>query len=262
MPRPRLLTDEQRTALGQRQARLEQVVTDGSGSVEAGWAWYDRRQGVAAWGFRNLDSGQRTVVLLRSSYYFGGAYWPLYCSNARFGTSFLADDTSPPALPERGVPRNSPPLGLVHFDGPERTIACFVLTLSPGQAWAVLEGGFSAASPPSGAALYDVTALSPGEFCVTYDPRVVGDWAAQTRSSLGAYSPNPSTFRTWLFQAEGTAPYRRLFPEESVAPGRCPQTPAPTTPPSPSAGAAEASNETGGLFPPVFPDVLSPPLNP
>ncbi|MGA2664840.1 MAG: hypothetical protein ABSF83_07855 [Nitrososphaerales archaeon] len=261
MARPRLLTEEQRTALGQRQARLEQVVTDGSGSVEAGWAWYDRRQGVVAWGFRNLDSGQRSVVLLRDSYYFGGAYWPVYCSTALFGVSFLASETVPPPLPERGVPRNSPPLGLVHFDGPERTIACFVFTLSPGQAWAVLEGGFSAASPPSGAALYDVTRLSPGDFCLTYDPRVVRDWAGQTGSRLDAYSPNPSSFRTWLFQAEGAAPYRRLFPDESVSPGKCPETPAATVPPPPSAATA-ITTETGGLFPPVFPDVLSPPLNP
>ena len=234
---------------------MEQVVRDGSGSVEVGWAWYEKRRGVVWWGFRNSDSRQRSVILLRNSYYLGDGYWSLYSSNPSFQTSFLDGGAAPPALAARSVPQNAAPLGLVQFDGFQNTIICFVFTLSPGQVWAMLEGGFSQAAPPTGVAVYDVTPLSGGEFCVTYDPQAARDWDDQTRIRLGAYPPNPSTFNTWLLQAERTAPYRKMFTGDSAAMGRC--APASRETPVPN-----QAGETMIMFPPVFPDVLSPPINP
>jgi hypothetical protein len=230
-------------------------VKDESGSVEVGWAWYEKRRGVVGWGFWNSDSRQRTVILQRNSHYFGDAYWSLYSSNPSFQTSFLDGRAAPPALAARSVPQNAAPLGLVQFDGFQNTIVSFVFTLSPGQAWAMLEGGFSLAAPPTGAAIYGVTPLSGGEFCVTYDPQAVRDWDDQTRTRLGAYTPNPSTFNTWLLQAESTAPYRKIFTGDSAAMGRC--APAARETPVP-----RQTGETWGMFPPVFPGVLSPPINP
>jgi hypothetical protein len=255
MARPRLLTADEKQTLRPQLSRLQQLVADGSGLVEAGWAWYEKKRGVVEWAIRNADSRQRSLVLLRDSSYLGDTYWPLYSSNSTFQTGFLDRRSTPLPLPERSVPDNAAPLGLVQFDRFEHTIACFVFTLSPGQAWAMLEGGYTQVAPPSLTGVYDVTVLSSGEFCVTYDPRAVRDWDDQTRTRLGAYTPNPSTFDTWLLQAENAAPYRKAFPGDSISMGRC----APQAQAVPLPGQAI---ETRDMFPPVFPDVLSPPLNP
>ena len=77
---------------------------------------------------------------------------------------------------------------------------------------------------------------------------------------LSGYSPNPSTFNTWLFQAEGIATYQKLFSGDSVIAGGC--TPEAQMQMQPPAEQRASSQDTNGLFPPVFPDVLLPPLNP
>ena len=245
-------------SLRPHQARMEQVERDQSGLVEVGWAWYEKVRGIVAWGFRNLDSSQHNVILLRNSYYFGDAYWPVYAANKAFRTSFLYGGVSPSPLYERTVPQNSPPLALVQFADSSRTLVCFVFTLSPGQAWAMLEGGFGALSPPSGLAVYSVTPVSGGDFCLGYDQRSVSDWYSQTRTRLDGYAPNPSTFNTWLFQAESIAIFQKLFQGDHVAAGRCGQEAQMQTP----AEQRRPAGETSGLFPAVFPDVISPPVNP
>ena len=60
---PRLLTADERQSLRQHAARMEQVEKDQSGLVEVGWAWYEKSRGIVAWGFRNLDSSRRSVIL-------------------------------------------------------------------------------------------------------------------------------------------------------------------------------------------------------
>ena len=119
----------------------------------------------------------------------------------------------------------------------------------------MLERGFDQMGPPSDVAVYEATPLAGGEYCIASDLRAVSEWDDQTRTRLAAYTPNPSTFNTWLFQAESGAPYRKVFDGDAVAKGRCSQAPA-VTPMS------QPASETRDMFPPVFPDVLSPPLNP
>ena len=240
---------------------MEQVVASASGAVEAGWAWYERSQGIIAWAFRNSDPTQRTVVLLRNGYYFGNAFWAVYCSSPGFQTSFLDGNATPQPLAETGLTRNTAPLALAQFGSSSQAIVCFVITLSPGQAWGMLERGYGRIAGPSGIGLYEASPLTGTDFCIGYDRRAVVEWEEQTRTGLTAFRPNPSTFNTWLFQAEGTAPYRRLFPGDSVVSGRC----APPVQESPVVPQTQRPKETGGytgMFPPVFPDVLSPPLNP
>ena len=106
-------------------------------------------------------------------------------------------------------------------------------------------------------AIYDVAPLSSGEFCLGYDPMTVKDWNDQTRLRMEAYTPNPCTFNTRLFQAESTAPFRKQFPGDSLVAGRCPAAAAVH-----HAGIEHKAHQTYDTFPPVFPDVLSPPLNP
>jgi hypothetical protein len=261
MPWPRILTADEKQTISPHQGRMEQVVVDASGSVEAGWAWYEKSQGVVAWAFRNSGSAQRSVILLRNSYYFGDAYWSVYSANPGFQTPFLDGNANFGKLAEGTVPQNVAPLGLVQFGGIRQAIVCFIITLAPGQAWAMLERGFAPLAPPSGAAIYDVTPVSGGDFCLGYDPRAVKDWDDQTRTRLGGYDPNPSTFNTWLFQAPIGASYRKVYPADSVAMGRCMSGPQ-YTPPDTPAPPPQPTYETRDMFPPVFPDVLSPPVNP
>jgi hypothetical protein len=249
-----LLTREEKRLLKPQRGGVESVATNASRSVEVAWGWYDRAHGVVEWAFRNTDSREHQVILLRSSYYFGDAFWSIYSSNPSFHTSFMDGRVAASPLGETTVSENSAPLALVQFDGFPQVIVCFVFTLSGGQSWGMLEGGFGPSMEPSGMGVYDVSPLSGGEFCIAYDPQSVKEWDAQTQTRLRGYTPDPSTFNTWLFQAEGGATYRKLFSGDTAVSGRCP---------GPGAEPEKEKHQyEGGLFPAVFPGILSPPLNP
>jgi hypothetical protein len=254
---PRLLTREERASLKQQPGRVEATYANSSGSVDVVWGWYDRRRGVVVWAFKNSSSSERQVMLFRNSYYFGDGYWSVYYNNASFHTPFLDGSGRAPPLTQNSLQGNSPPLALVQFDSFPQSIVCFVFTLSAGQTWAMLEGGYGPSMEPSGVSLHDLSPLVSGEFCAAYDAQAVKDWDEQTRSTLGGYSPNPSTFNTWLFQAESNATFRRVFGGDSFVNGRCAQFPAANT-----EGSEKRPAYEGGLFPAVFPGTLSPPLNP
>lgn len=213
---------------------------------------------MVEWAVRNADSTPHSFILYRDSYYFGESYWSVYSANPAFHTSILDGREVVSPLDERGVVANVAPLGLVGFSGPQERVVCFIFTLSPAQVWGMLEGGFSQTSPPSGIAVYDVTPSMSGDFCIGYDPRAVRDWNAQTRTYMQGYAPNPQTFNTWLFQAEAGAPFRKPFSGDSADDGRC----APPSMEKPVPVPVSQTAGAGGTFPPVFPDVLSPPLNP
>jgi len=254
---PRLLTREEKASLRQQPGRVEATYANSSGTVDVVWGWYDRRRGVVVWALKNSDSKERQVVLFRNSSYFGDGYWSVYYNNASFHTPFLDGRGRAPPLTQNSLQSNSPPLGLVQFDGFSQVIASFVFTLSSGQTWAMLEGGYGPSMEPSGVMLYDLSPVVSGEFCATYDTQAMSDWDDQTRTALGGYTPNPSTFNTWLFQAENTATFRKVFGRDTFVRGRC----APTTTASAESPEKRPAYE-GGLFPPVFPGTLSPPLNP
>jgi hypothetical protein len=255
-----LLTTEEKRSLRPVQGRASSMATNPSGTVAAIWGWYDRRQGVVVWGFRNSDSLQHQVILYRNSYYFGDAFWSIYSANQTFRTSFLDGGRPVPPISDRTILENAPPLALVQFDGFPQTVACFVMTLAPGQQWAMVEGGYSSMTEPSGARLFDVSPLAGGDYCLTYDAQAVKEWGGQARSRLQGYSPDPSTFNTWLFQAESGTPYRRFFRGDDFVYGRC--APVATMVAAPERKQAPPQYDPGILSPPVFPDVLSPPLNP
>ena len=257
MSLPRLLTSEEKASLKQQPGRVEATYSNSAGSVDVVWGWYDRRRGVVVWAFKNTASSERQVMLSRNSYHLGDGYWSVYYNNASFHFPFLDGRARVPPLTQNSLQANSPPLALVQFEGFSQTIACFVFTLAAGQTWAMLEGGFGPSMEPSGVSLHDLSPLASGEFCAAYDGQAVKDWDEQTRTTLGGYSPNPSTFNTWLFQAESSAAFRRVFGRDSFVSGRCAQFP--TANPR---GSESGSAYEGGLFPAVFPGTLSPPINP
>ncbi len=195
-------------------SQLESV-TGFSVSVSISWSWFDKRAGIVAWQFTNKSVLPSTVILFRNGYYFGNAYFPIYLNN---GITRWATKLEP--LTDLGVQRNTMPIAIIDFGNGKRIVA-FIFTLSGGQKWSVLEGGFSLEFPPKNIAVFDVDLEKSGKFCVGYDPRQVLDWDAQTGSNLKGYLPNPATFDTIQLSAPTIAPYVKLFEKDSVLDSEC-----------------------------------------
>ncbi|MEM0155831.1 MAG: hypothetical protein QW597_04425 [Thermoplasmataceae archaeon] len=209
-------------------------------NVSLNWSWYNEKQGLVQWSFHNMDTRVHSVILLRNLYYFGGAFWPVYYANSNgrgdsasnpadnFGTDFLGGTAPVPFLVNNGVTENDPPLALVKFSSAGNETASennsqviFVFTLGPGETWSMIEGGFSANMIPSGISIYEVTEASSGFFCIGYDGKRVTDWDNQTGTKLQGYSPNPSSFNTWMMAAEPGAPFDELPYTDSYSKGKC-----------------------------------------
>jgi hypothetical protein len=168
--------------------------------------------------------------------------WPVYYANSNgrgasatnpndnFGVDFLDGSKEITPLVDSGVLNNAPPLGLVTFNNSDPTkinssnsTVCFIFTLAPGESWSMLEGGFSSSMTPSGISVYEVTPLYGGNLCIGYDPQRVIDWDLQTQTSLQGYTPNPSTFNTWLLSVESDAPFDVLPYNDQYGYGQCQQ---------------------------------------
>lgn len=184
--------------------------------VTVTWTWENQAQGTVKWTFSNTTKATSSVVLFRSGYYFGNAFWPVYIANSSFNTRF-ASAAEP--LKDNGTSSNSPPLMVVQFhDG--RYIVAFVFTLSAGQTWSMLEGGFVQGMVPENPATYAVSGLRQQEFCLQYDETQVTDWDQQTGTSLSGYSPNPSAFKTITGILPNSAGFVELF-NDIITPGKC-----------------------------------------
>jgi hypothetical protein len=192
-----------------------------SQNLKVSWSWYSEEQGIVEWTFQNISSQEATGLLLRNSYYFGNAYWPVYQNNSGFGVAF-ASKLEP--LVDKSVRLNSAPLGIISWkeaDGSYKNIVSFVFTLSSGQTWRMLEGGFSRANPPQNISVFEVTPGSESDFTITYDQMHVDVWNEQTNASDAGYAPNPSTFKTMQLLAPPEAPFAQLFDDliqQGIAP--------------------------------------------
>ena len=184
---------------------------EASGTVS--WSWFNISSGTVKWTLENNYNVTKSFVLFRNSYYFGNAFWPVYLHNSAFNVKFL---TKPEVLKDEGTSINSAPIAVVTLN--DKPIICFVFTLSHGQTWSILEGGFSPSTPPSGFQLLEAVYQSTDEFCIKYAESQVTDWDTQTGTSLSGYSPNPSNFTVALFTCAGT--YVSLF-NDIIEKGKC-----------------------------------------
>lgn len=196
-----------------------------SANVDVAWSWANESQGLVTWTFRNTSTGQVPFVLYRSGYLFGGAFGAaIYASNPGFGVSYAAEVTP---LTDLGVDQNAPPLGIVRW--PDGTVeVCFVFVLAPGESYAMLEGGFSTLSPPTGAQVFEVSAPVPGSYCIGYSSAAVGQWNAQTGENLSG-GPNPQTWSAIAWSLPAGVPVDVPFP---VTVGSGPCGPGGTAPPA------------------------------
>ena len=126
------------------------------------WSWYDKSSGTVMWTFRNPSARVQSIILFRSGYYFGNAYWPIYLANQNFNVRWGKNDP----LVNLGSQQNAPPLGVVNFNS--RKLVCFIFTLNPGQDWSMLEGGFQGTEPESVKSV-PVSYEGTAEFCKSYD---------------------------------------------------------------------------------------------
>jgi len=185
-------------------ARLSNLVSQ-SQNVVVTWEWYDKSQGVIKWTFTNTGKAQESVILLRNGYYFGGAFWPVYVANSEFGVTWM-NQVKP--LVDNGAENNAPPIAPVTFSN-GYTQVLFIFTLSGGQTWSMLEGGFNNIVPQlQGVYTLDNPVLQT--WCIGYDPQRVKDWDNQTGTTLQGYSPNPNTITAVVWQASPGAPYDAL----------------------------------------------------
>ena len=185
-------------------ARLSNLVSQ-SQNVVVTWEWYDKSQGVIKWTFTNTGKAQESVILLRNGYYFGGAFWPVYVANSEFGVTWM-NEVKP--LVDNGVENNAPPIAPVTFSN-GYTQVLFIFTLSGGQTWSMLEGGFNNIVPQL-QGVYTVDNPVLQTWCIGYDPQRVKDWDNQTGTTLQGYSPNPNTIKAVVWQASPGAPYDAL----------------------------------------------------
>jgi len=185
-------------------ARLSSLVSQ-SQNVVVTWEWYDKSQGIIKWTFTNNGKIQESVILLRNGYYFGGAFWPVYVANSEFGVTWM-NEVKP--LADNGAENNAPPIAPVTFTN-GYTQVLFIFTLSGGQTWSMLEGGFNNVTPqPQG--VYTVGNPVLQTWCIGYDQQRVVDWDSQTGTTLQGYSPDPETITTVVWQASPGAPYDAL----------------------------------------------------
>jgi len=185
-----------------------------SHNVSISWSWYNENQGIVSWNFANNSTEQKSVILFRSGYYFGNAYYPIYVAN---GMTSWATSLTP--LEDNGIENNTMPIGIVDFNG--KKIVAFIFTLAPGQKWSVLEGGFSTIMPPTGQTVYEVTLNNVTDYCIGYDQTQVLDWDMQTQTTMQGFMPNPSTINTVEVEAPSDAPYVVLFPNDTETLGQC-----------------------------------------
>lgn len=200
-----------------------------SGSVD--WTWYDQSQGIVQWNLENTGNTIGSFILQRGAslagvqmedYVFGQAFNVMYLYNGNlFGTSLLQEPPTP--LINNGVENNSPPMAVV--DSPTGRSICFIFTLSPGQKWSMLEGGFQNGIVPSNPILIPVSIKSktPVVLCDSYNSEQCQGYNQQTGSNLPC-PPNPWQIKSIIMETNVNIP---ILIQDTITDGPCSSSPQP-----------------------------------
>lgn len=182
--------------------------------------------GNVVWTFKNTGTTTGSWILQRGAslggqqledYVFGQAFNVMYLYNAQaFGTSFLT--SSPTPLVDNGVNNNSPPMAVVKAS--TGTSICFIFTLSAGQEWSMIEGGFQNGVVPSNPILIPVTLSSqtPQTFCYTWNPEQCQGYNQQAGTNLPC-PPNPWQIYSMVFTTSVSIP---ILIQDTFTEGPCP----------------------------------------
>ncbi|WP_188679230.1 hypothetical protein [Thermogymnomonas acidicola] len=174
------------------------MIRVGQPSIRVSWAWYDQASGIVEWKLRNVGGGKGSVILIRDGYVFGGAFWPVYLKV--FGFPVTMDDAP---LVNMGPARNNPPLGVLTDPDGHGQVG-FVFTLSAGEAYSTLEGGFSTEFTPDSFGKIEAISVIPESvhtFIITYNVSAQCEqYASQTGESISC-PENPVKLRSMLWRS-------------------------------------------------------------
>jgi hypothetical protein len=171
----------------------------------AKWEWEDQSQGLVKWTFTNTGSAVGSFVLSRGAvannisaeppYVFGTAFNAIYLNNPEDFDTHLITEVTP--LQDNGVAANSPPMALI-TDGSGNMMIAFIFTLSSGQSWSMLEGGFTNGFEPSDPKLIPVKYEKIGTFCWAWNNIQCEGFNEQSGSNLPCPA-NPLQITTAVF---------------------------------------------------------------
>jgi hypothetical protein len=200
-------------------------------AIQVTWVWWDQNAGTVKWVFTNLSNETQSFILLRGAeaynhvtedseiqtpYYFGDAFYPIYLHYklTQFATS------QEPLIDSETLNANVPPLGIIKIG--DKYLVAFVFTLKPKESYSMLEGGFvkigNTTVVPYNPVAVKVVPMKTTEMCVGYNELAVAEYSAQIGEYTQGYSPNPKTYTTIVWKADG--PFVQVFPSP-VYPGKC-----------------------------------------
>ncbi len=140
-------------------------------NATASYTWYDKNNGIIKWRFENPNNKTISFILLRGIkqdnnvseiYPFGNAFYPIYYEN--FGTEF---SLKPEPLKNIDFKTNSPPLAIFENENKTKFVA-FLFTLSPGEIYEMLEGGWNNIEP-GGISTVTAFYVSTRRFLITFN---------------------------------------------------------------------------------------------
>lgn len=167
-------------------------------NIDVSWKWNDQANGLVEWTFTNNATVQQSGILFRNQYPFGDAFWPMYEYNSKdFGTSFTSVVTP---LVNNGLQNNTMPLGI--YKNPDGSyFVAFIFTLSAGQTWSCLEGGFVNGMTPTQGVFIPANKLSVEQFKITYDSQQCQGYNQQSGTNLSC-PPNPISVTSAVMQLD------------------------------------------------------------
>ncbi len=178
--------------------------------VTVDYTWYDRSRGIVQWNFNNQSSTTKSFILIRGVlqnnkiseiYAFGNAFYPLYYQN--FNVDFI---THPESLKNVNVKTNSAPLAIIENLHSELLVA-FLYTLSGGESYSVLEGGWIGIEP-GGISIAIARDKGIKNFKINYEKKQCTLYNEESNTDYGC-PPDPFTVHSAMFSVDDAI--RELF---------------------------------------------------
>ena len=173
--------------------------------VTVDYTWYDRSQGIVQWNFENRSSTTKSFILIRGVsqngkvseiYAFGDAFYPLYYHN--FNVDFVKH---PESLKNVNVKTNSAPLAVIENSDSELLVA-FLYTLSGGESYSMLEGGWKGVEP-GGISIAIAKFNGIKNFKIDYEKKQCTLYNEESNTDYKC-PPDPFTVRSGIFSVDSS----------------------------------------------------------
>ena len=186
--------------------------------MDVTWEWYDKKGGVVKWIVENKSSITLSGILVRGvlqnksiheTYPFGNAFFPVYYHD--FSEIF---NKTPSPLKNTGVKSNAPNLGIFSFK--KERFAAFLFTLSAGENYEMLEGGFIDNTEPAAEKMVLADYIKTTSFEISYKEEQCKGYDKQTNTNYKCpENPFKATSSLWELSSE----VKPLFADKIVFSG-------------------------------------------